>query len=136
MAGLVLARVDAGVLDQDETAAVGAAVETVLGERLPKLRDIWRAAHGTPDDDGAGKRQPAHPDAGARRQRLVLSCLRRVLTRRGSGRREHREAEGGDFGDERPHGAPLRRHAILTLRSGTTYATINAAGKNSRLKRK
>ena len=54
VAGLVLARVDAGVLDEDETAAVAAAAKKVLGERLGELRDIWRAGHATAADDGAG----------------------------------------------------------------------------------
>ena len=53
VAGLVLARVDAGVLDDGEATAVGAVVNKVLGDRLGKLRDIWRAAHATADDDGA-----------------------------------------------------------------------------------
>ena len=52
VAGLVLARVDAGVLDDGEAAAVAAEVETVLGDRLVKLRDIWLAAHATADEDG------------------------------------------------------------------------------------
>src|SRR5262249_41224086 len=49
-----LARVDAGVLDEAETRAVATEVEKVLGERLGKLRDIWREAHAAADDDGAG----------------------------------------------------------------------------------
>jgi hypothetical protein len=52
-AGLLLARVDAGVLDPDETTAVTEAVTPVLGEdRLERLRQVWRAAHATPDEDG------------------------------------------------------------------------------------
>jgi hypothetical protein len=53
-AGLLLARVDAGVLDEDETGAVALAVERVLGDRLGKLRDLWNAALATADDDGPG----------------------------------------------------------------------------------
>jgi hypothetical protein len=54
VAGLVLARVDADVLDDGEADAVAVEVEKVLGDRLSKLRDIWLAAHATADDDGAG----------------------------------------------------------------------------------
>jgi hypothetical protein len=51
-AGLLLARVDAGVLDEDEVAAVTDTITPILGtERLATLRDIWRAAHETGDDD-------------------------------------------------------------------------------------
>jgi hypothetical protein len=53
VAGLVLARVDAGVLDDGEATAVAAEVEKVLGDRLAKLRDIWLAAHAITDQDGA-----------------------------------------------------------------------------------
>jgi hypothetical protein len=51
-AGLLLARVDTGVLDADETATVTAVVEKLLSRtRLTKLRRIWRRAHKTADDD-------------------------------------------------------------------------------------
>jgi hypothetical protein len=51
-AGLLLARVDTGVLDADETSAVATVVEKVLGRtRLAKLRRIWRRAHKIADDD-------------------------------------------------------------------------------------
>jgi hypothetical protein len=51
-AGLLLARVDAGVLDADETSAVATVVEKVLGRtRLTKLRRIWRRAHKTADEN-------------------------------------------------------------------------------------
>ncbi len=50
---LLLARVNADIVDADETRAVALAVERVLGDRLGKLRDLWRAAHATGDDDGA-----------------------------------------------------------------------------------
>lgn len=54
-AALLLARVDAGVLDDDETAPVTRTVETVLGpERLAGLQEIWRAAHHVADDDTGG----------------------------------------------------------------------------------
>jgi hypothetical protein len=53
VAGLVLARIDAGVLDDGEATAVAAMVENVLGDRLGKLHDIWHAAHATADEDGA-----------------------------------------------------------------------------------
>jgi len=52
-AGLLLARVDAGVLDEDEVSALDDLITPVLGtERLGSLRDIWRAAHEAADDDG------------------------------------------------------------------------------------
>jgi hypothetical protein len=51
-AGLLLARVDAGVLDEDETRVLAATVTAVLGEdRLQALRGLWQAAQTTPDDD-------------------------------------------------------------------------------------
>ena len=54
-AGLLLARVDSGVIDDDEVTTVTAVVEKVLGRtRLAKLRRIWRRAHTTRDDDAAG----------------------------------------------------------------------------------
>ncbi len=54
-AGLLLARVDTGVLDADETTQVASVVEKVLGRtRLTKLRRIWRKAHRTADHDAAG----------------------------------------------------------------------------------
>jgi hypothetical protein len=53
VAGLVLARVDADVLDDGEATAVAAEVVKVLGDRLGKLRDVWRAARAVADDDGA-----------------------------------------------------------------------------------
>ncbi|TMC11662.1 MAG: hypothetical protein E6J41_05380 [Chloroflexi bacterium] len=53
-AGLLLARVDSGVLDEDEIAAVAAVVQKVLGRtRLTRLRRIWRRGQRTADDDGA-----------------------------------------------------------------------------------
>ncbi|RBQ17243.1 VWA containing CoxE family protein [Spongiactinospora rosea] len=51
-AGLILARVDTGILDRDETAPLTTAVTTTLGtDTLDKLAAIWKAAHTTPDDD-------------------------------------------------------------------------------------
>jgi hypothetical protein len=53
-AALLLARVDAGVLEEDEVTAVAVAVEGVIGrDRLNRLRAIWRAAQKTADDDAA-----------------------------------------------------------------------------------
>jgi hypothetical protein len=52
-AALLQARVDAGVLDEDEPNALARTVEDVLGrDRLGDLRQIWRAAQYTPDDAG------------------------------------------------------------------------------------
>jgi len=54
-AALLLARADAGVLDEAETAPVAAAVTTVLGEdTLNALRAVWRDAHATGDTDTKG----------------------------------------------------------------------------------
>ena len=51
-AALLLARADAGVLDETETAPVGAAVTGVLGEdTLNALRKVWQDAHATADTD-------------------------------------------------------------------------------------
>ncbi|HEY1318985.1 MAG TPA: vWA domain-containing protein, partial [Streptosporangiaceae bacterium] len=51
-AALLLARVDAGILDKDETAALAATVTGILGPiRLHFLGVLWRIAHRTADDD-------------------------------------------------------------------------------------
>jgi hypothetical protein len=51
-AALLLARVDAGVLDSDETAALAATVTGILGpSRLAALEAVWQVAHATADDD-------------------------------------------------------------------------------------
>ena len=51
-AALLLARVDAGILNPDEVEPVARVVTDVLGEdTVTALRDIWTAAHATPDDD-------------------------------------------------------------------------------------
>ncbi|MEV0112556.1 VWA domain-containing protein [Streptomyces sp. NPDC050844] len=50
--GLILARRDAGVLDEDETQTFEQTVTTVLGpDLLATLATIWRAAHATADED-------------------------------------------------------------------------------------
>lgn len=57
-AGLLLARVDTGILDEDEVTAVASTVVDILGaERIGRLRAVWRAAHGTGDHDEAGMLQ-------------------------------------------------------------------------------
>jgi hypothetical protein len=54
-AGLLLARVDGGILEDDETRPLAATVAAVLGPgRLDRLREVWQAAHTTADDDGPG----------------------------------------------------------------------------------
>ncbi len=51
-AGLLLARVDAGVLDADETATLATAIIDVLGpSRLSALAALWHIAQITADDD-------------------------------------------------------------------------------------
>jgi len=51
-AGLLLARVDAGVLDPHETTDLERVIEGVLGEdTLGLLRGIWQTAHTVDDDD-------------------------------------------------------------------------------------
>jgi hypothetical protein len=51
-AGLLLARVDAGILTPADVRPVRRAVTRVLGRRrLARLRQIWRAAHLTADTD-------------------------------------------------------------------------------------
>lgn len=51
-AGLVLARVDAGILTTDETQPMRDAVEQILGaDVLTELQRIWRAAHAVGDHD-------------------------------------------------------------------------------------
>ncbi|VVJ22705.1 Uncharacterised protein [Amycolatopsis camponoti] len=51
-AALLMARVDGGVLNARETATVARTVEYILGaDTLDTLREIWREAHRTADDD-------------------------------------------------------------------------------------
>lgn len=51
-AALLLARVDGGVLNAREAATVARTVEGILGaDTLNTLREIWREAHRTADDD-------------------------------------------------------------------------------------
>ncbi|GAA2456139.1 hypothetical protein GCM10010191_89330 [Actinomadura vinacea] len=51
-AGLLLARVDAGVLDRDEVAPLAAVVTKILGaSRLSALSALWHIVHATGDGD-------------------------------------------------------------------------------------
>jgi len=51
-AALILAREDAGILETAEAEPVARAVATVIGEeKLGQLRQVWREAHRTRDDD-------------------------------------------------------------------------------------
>jgi hypothetical protein len=51
-AGLLLARVDAGILDPDEVTGLAATITTILGpSRLAALAELWTSAHATADDD-------------------------------------------------------------------------------------
>ncbi|MEU5308801.1 hypothetical protein [Streptomyces sp. NPDC021562] len=51
-AGLILARRDAGILDEDETDALKDTVTAILGpDLLDTLTAIWTAAHATADED-------------------------------------------------------------------------------------
>lgn len=53
-AALVLARVDAGILTEDETHPMREAIEQVLGaDVLAELQDLWCAAHTLADHDRA-----------------------------------------------------------------------------------
>lgn len=76
-AALVLARVDGGILTTAETAPVATVVDTILGtDLLGELRELWREALDTADDDAdtmidLGRRwceavgtDPATPDPG------------------------------------------------------------------------
>ncbi|MZG16176.1 hypothetical protein GTY44_22255, partial [Streptomyces sp. SID5914] len=52
-AALILARRDAGILDEDETQPLEQAVTGILGpDLLDTLAAIWTAAHATADEDG------------------------------------------------------------------------------------
>ncbi|MEV0966477.1 hypothetical protein AB0J25_28510 [Streptomyces sp. NPDC049910] len=52
-AGLILARRDAGILDEDETEPLESTVTGILGpDLLETLAQIWTAAHATGDEDG------------------------------------------------------------------------------------
>ena len=54
LAGLLLARVDARILTGRDVATARAAVTGILGRApLRALRDLWRTAHTTGDDDAA-----------------------------------------------------------------------------------
>ena len=54
-AALILAREDAGILEAAEAEPVAQAVAAVIGEgKLGQLRQVWREAHATADDDARG----------------------------------------------------------------------------------
>jgi hypothetical protein len=54
-AALILAREDAGILEAAEAEPVAKAVAAVIGEgKLAQLRQVWREAHRTRDDDARG----------------------------------------------------------------------------------
>jgi hypothetical protein len=54
-AALILAREDAGILESAEAEPVAKAVAAVIGEgKLGQLRQVWREAHRTRDDDAKG----------------------------------------------------------------------------------
>ena len=51
-AALILAREDAGILETAEAEPVANVVAAVIGEeKLGQLRQVWREAHATADDD-------------------------------------------------------------------------------------
>src|SRR5580693_2980503 len=54
-AALILAREDAGILESAEAEPVAKAVAAAIGEgKLGQLRQVWREAHRTRDDDARG----------------------------------------------------------------------------------
>ena len=54
-AALILAREDAGILEAAEAEPVAKAVAAAIGEgKLGQLRQVWREAHRTRDDDARG----------------------------------------------------------------------------------
>jgi hypothetical protein len=54
-AALILAREDAGILETAEAEPVARAVAAAIGEgKLGQLRQVWREAHATADDDAKG----------------------------------------------------------------------------------
>jgi len=54
-AALILAREDAGILETAEAEPVAQAVAAAIGEgKLGQLRQVWREAHATADDDAKG----------------------------------------------------------------------------------
>jgi hypothetical protein len=54
-AALILAREDAGILESAEAKPVAQAVAAAIGEeKLGQLRQVWREAHRTRDDDAKG----------------------------------------------------------------------------------
>ncbi|WP_306358315.1 MULTISPECIES: VWA domain-containing protein [unclassified Nocardia] len=54
-AALILARIDAGVLDADECAPAAAVIEKILGrDLLRQLRTLWRIAHRLSDTNTTG----------------------------------------------------------------------------------
>ena len=54
-AALILAREDAGILETAEAEPVAQAVAAAIGEeKLGQLRQVWREAHRTRDDDAQG----------------------------------------------------------------------------------
>jgi hypothetical protein len=54
-AALILAREDAGIIETAEAEPVAKAVAPAIGEgKLGQLRQVWREAHATADDDARG----------------------------------------------------------------------------------
>lgn len=54
-AALILAREDAGILEAAEAEPVARAVAAAIGQgKLRQLRQVWREAHATADDDARG----------------------------------------------------------------------------------
>jgi hypothetical protein len=52
-AALLLARVDAGVLDSDETSTLAEIITRILGsDKVAALSIVWKVAHATADNDG------------------------------------------------------------------------------------
>ena len=102
LAGLLLARVDARILTNRDVTAARTAVTRILGRpRLRALRDLWRTAHTTGDDDADHDDRPrptlVHPARHQPRHRPAATHTRPRPLRRCPRRRDHRLPSG------RPH---------------------------------
>ncbi|MGW3952870.1 hypothetical protein ACWEKM_18535 [Streptomyces sp. NPDC004752] len=95
-AGLILARRDAGILDEDETDALENTVTAIVGpDLLEALAAIWTAAHATGDEDEQAMLEHARawcqllgtdpsgpepaPDPAAGHQGELAEAIRKVL---------------------------------------------------------
>ena len=111
-AALILAREDAGILETAEAEPVAKAVAAVIGEeKLGQLRQVWREAHRTRDDDAQGHGAARPPLVPHPRRRSPTSPPRRRTRPRRAGRRRRspRRSARRPPGSRTPPGPSSRR---------------------------